>query len=367
MMFAKLIKVLLASAVLSGTVFAQSMDDAIAGLTSKLSKTIVAKGRKKLAIIDFADLQGRPTELGRFLAEQLAVELVNAEGVSLVDRANIKNILAEHKLSEEGLVNPENAKKLGQFAGVDAILIGTVTSLDDNIVLTVKAISTETAEVVAAAKATFSKTKEVVQLSNHSTTSSTTSASPNGAVSDSSNIEPPVLATKEIGDLKVILKNIRKVQDGYKQLIKCEFEFMNCNLNENIIIAANGTEGSLRPRIQLLDSNGTTLGVDSLNGLPLVMVKFGGDPSAIANRINHGGMRVEVNSFGGWAKNAWGGDFSTIPSSKSIRVTMLFNNQGDQLHGGSQIDSELVVGTGTENQPANCRLVSFALDGFKLP
>jgi curli biogenesis system outer membrane secretion channel CsgG len=48
----------------------------------------------------------------------------------MVDRANIKSILAEHKLTEEGLVNPANAKKLGEFAGVDAILMGNVTVLD---------------------------------------------------------------------------------------------------------------------------------------------------------------------------------------------------------------------------------------------
>src|SRR5664279_4954421 len=152
------LRLILAGAICITALNAQTLEKEIPAIAGKLSKTLVAKGRKKVAAIDFVDLQGRPTELGRFLAEQLSVELANAEGISVVDRANIKSILAEHKLSEEGLVKPENAKKLGQFAGVDAILIGTVTSLDDSIILTVKAVSTDTAEVVAAGTIKFQNT-----------------------------------------------------------------------------------------------------------------------------------------------------------------------------------------------------------------
>lgn len=47
--------------------------------------------------------------------------MVAAEGITVVDRANINAIMVEHQLTAEGLVKPENAKKLGQFAGVDAI------------------------------------------------------------------------------------------------------------------------------------------------------------------------------------------------------------------------------------------------------
>jgi len=65
-------------------------------------------------------------------------------------------------------VNPANAKKLGEFAGVDTILIGTVTSLDADFVLTVKAISTESARIVAAGRATLSKTPDLQAIANTS-------------------------------------------------------------------------------------------------------------------------------------------------------------------------------------------------------
>src|ERR1035441_7661883 len=127
----------------------------MSGLADKIGKALVAKGCKNVAALDFTDLQGQPTELGRFLVEQLTIEIVATASVSMVDRANIKSILAEHKLTEEGLVNPANAKKLGEFAGVDAILIGNVTALDDGVELMVKGISTASAQIIAAGRIKF--------------------------------------------------------------------------------------------------------------------------------------------------------------------------------------------------------------------
>ena len=150
------------------TAGAQTLDKEMVGLASTLSKSLASQGYKNVAAVDFTDLQGQPTELGRFLSEVLAVEVVSAGGVSVLDRANIKRILAEHKLTEEGLVNPANAKKLGEFAGVDAILIGNVTSLDAGIVLMVKAISTESARIVAAGRVSFPLTADIQQLLNRS-------------------------------------------------------------------------------------------------------------------------------------------------------------------------------------------------------
>ena len=70
--------------------------------------------------------------------------------------------MAENKMSVSGLVNPENAKKLGMFSGVDAMLFGTITPVGTNINVTVKIITTETAEIVGGAKAQF-KSDDTVQ------------------------------------------------------------------------------------------------------------------------------------------------------------------------------------------------------------
>jgi len=145
--------------------FAETFDDSIANLAGNVAAGISKSSSKKVSVVDFTDLQGHANELGRFVAEELSVALVNAgKGFSVMDRANLNRLLDEHKLTAQGLVNPENAKKLGQFSGVDAIVIGNVTAFETSVTITAKVISTETTEVIAAAKVSAPKSSEINQL-----------------------------------------------------------------------------------------------------------------------------------------------------------------------------------------------------------
>src|ERR1035437_9384467 len=231
---------------------AQTLDQEISVLAGKLSKALAAQGFKHVAAVDFTDLQGQPTELGRFLSEQLTVEIVATASVSMVDRANIKSILAEHKLTEEGLVNPANAKKLGEFAGVDAILMGNVTVLDDGIVLMVKAISTSSAQIVAAGRIKFPKTSEIQQLFNRSVSGSagvsTSVPVAAGERRGASYDDASAIATKDFGSLRVLLKSVMpmKLKDKYGQVLngmRCSFEFINRETQRPIVIGVNAMAG----------------------------------------------------------------------------------------------------------------------------
>ncbi len=145
-------------------VLAQDMDTELSNLADKLASQIKEQGKKKVAVIDFSGLDGNASELGRYVSEQLTVDLVmDRKDFSVLDRANLKKILDEHKLSSSGLVDPDNAKKLGQFAGVDALILGTITPKNQSVSVTAKVITTDTAEIVGAGKATF-KTDSNVEL-----------------------------------------------------------------------------------------------------------------------------------------------------------------------------------------------------------
>jgi len=379
------------------------MDREITGLSDKLSKALVSKGRKKVAPIDFVDLQGRPTELGRFLAEQLSVELVNAEGISVVDRANIKSILAEHKLTEEGLVKPENAKQLGQFAGIDAFLIGTVTPMDDTVVLTVKAVSTETAEVIAAGKASFKKTSEIQQLLNRgvSANGSDKSGSPAATAFTAtapSAVEPNAIVTKEMDTLRCTLLRVMPLKGGKPQRrrsileapdvsgllpampgdeskkqekqvvigITCAFEFVNLDLAKAVSLACNakavqGERNNYITKGTLTDSNGNLWQLYGTKGVPIIACGCEESTSRIVSLLRTG--ESDLNSAHGFAergylntaqygRNVWTGDFVTIDPGKSIRVTLTYTcvAENGQMRGDGSLPSsfafetELIVG-----------------------
>lgn len=359
-----------------------SLDHEMSGLAAKISKSLVTQGYKNVAALDFTDLQGQPIELGRFLSEELAVEIVSTGGVSMVDRANIKSILAEHKLTEAGLVDPANAKKLGEFAGVDAILIGNVTMLDDGIILMVKAIATSSAKIVAAGRIKFPKTSEIQQLLNRGISSNGTLSTTSTAGSGPSYQDANAIATKDIGSLRVVLKSVLpmkvKDQSGLSvNGIRCTLEFINLETQRPIVVAMNAVERSRDGlivigkylRSSLVDENGAEWRLRNADVAGISIVGAGQknihqdyDPSEIGIALS---KRNDLNSdedtqFKGTSSESrytfiFGSTTEMSPGQRLTVTMSFFQDVGQATHVVPtvfQITSEIVVGisrTGTKN------------------
>ena len=81
-------------------VSAGTYEEELQGLSLKIAKNIERSGKRTVAVVDFTDLQGNVTELGRFIAEELSTNLVSLKkGFRVIDRLHLKSIIAEHKLS----------------------------------------------------------------------------------------------------------------------------------------------------------------------------------------------------------------------------------------------------------------------------
>lgn len=144
---------------------AQGYDQQLKVLAAPLSERLASSGKKNVAVVDFTDLTGNTTELGRFLAEELSVDLAMvAKGFRVIDRTHLKAILQENKLAATGVIDPQTARKLGQIAGVEALVTGTVTPFGDSVRLTVKVLDTATAEMLTATNTDIPKTKAVEEL-----------------------------------------------------------------------------------------------------------------------------------------------------------------------------------------------------------
>jgi len=144
---------------------AVAYEQEIATQAQAIAETLEGSETKTLAVVDFTDLQGNVTELGRFLAEELSISLAGlGQGFEVVDRTHLRELLAEHKLSATGLIDPSTVRELGRIAGVDALVTGTVTPLGDSVRLAVKALDTESARVVTSATANIPKTHAIEDL-----------------------------------------------------------------------------------------------------------------------------------------------------------------------------------------------------------
>lgn len=134
-------------------------------LSHDLAAQLGARGAKKVAVVDFTDLRGDVNELGRFLAEELSVALDQAaEGFQVIDRTRLQVVFAEHRLGASGLIAPEDAKRLGQLVGADVLVSATMTPFGESVRLSVKALETETAALVASSRGDVPRTGAVEEL-----------------------------------------------------------------------------------------------------------------------------------------------------------------------------------------------------------
>lgn len=134
-------------------------------LTRKLEKA----GVKSVAVVDFFDLKGRETELGRFLADELSAAMVATDSpVKVIDRLRLATILKERKLSATGLLDEDNARKVGRIAGVDVLITGRLTSFDEVVRVSLVGLRVPSAEVLVSEPAEVPRTPRIAELESRS-------------------------------------------------------------------------------------------------------------------------------------------------------------------------------------------------------
>lgn len=151
--------------VLSVVPAASAYQQEVKAIAAQSAEALARGERKRVAVVDFTDLQGNASELGRFLAEEVSVALaLSAPSLEVIDRTHLKAIVQEHKLSATGLIDPLTARKLGQIAGVEALVTGTITPFGDSIRLAAKVLDTSTARMLAASTVDIPRTKTTDEL-----------------------------------------------------------------------------------------------------------------------------------------------------------------------------------------------------------
>lgn len=327
---------LLSQAFVSG----EDMDKELATLAEKLAMAIKDAGKKKIAALDFTDLQGDSSELGRYVAEQLTVNMVMAKrDFAVLDRANLKRILSEHKLTASGLVDPVNAKKLGQFSGVDALILGTIVPKGQKMALTAKVITTDTAEIVGAAKSEFPSDETVQQLLSQV-------AKAESSAPDSDDTRSKSKISKTFSDLTVTLESIKGMQDG-KVLVN--FLFQNKNTKKAIGVAVYaydswGSSSSLRSSLIGGDGTECTSHSDDLTGLKALRTK----PSQLT--IIQPGREINVS-----LKYSPNRRFSENLASARLQAELVVNHDYNESHYANYRTDKDVL-------PPHCQVENLVLD-----
>lgn len=218
--------VLFISPVYATTDFDKEIDQ----LSGNLAEKIAAAGKKKIAVVDFTDLDGSVTELVRFLAEEFSTALAGTgKGFTVVDRIHLKTLLKEHNLSSTGLIDQNTIRQLGKIAGVDALVTGSLTPLGESVRINVKVLDIETAAVIEANRGNIAMTDAIKDLMGKGIISPTSPAS--------GNISTPISRTR--------VETVQKIEEQ-----NFVFEAIDCkvsgkNVTFSLLITNKDKDGEL--------------------------------------------------------------------------------------------------------------------------
>jgi TolB-like protein len=142
-------------------VSSKEMDAQIDSLAAQIINGLSARKINKIALIEFSNLEGSVTGLGKYMAEELTTRLFRTGRFQVVERRLMNKIMEEQKLSATGLVDEKTASKFGRILGADALAIGTIAELNTSVKINARLIAAETGAVFAVASVQIPMSKEI--------------------------------------------------------------------------------------------------------------------------------------------------------------------------------------------------------------
>ena len=121
----------------------------IALVAKQLSEQDRGGPKRRIAVVDFSDINGQILPAGSVIAELLIGELFRTGRYDIVERKLMSSVLEQHKLNMTGLVDESTARKVGKLLGADYIVTGTVIDLGTAMNVNARTISIETGSIEA--------------------------------------------------------------------------------------------------------------------------------------------------------------------------------------------------------------------------
>jgi TolB-like protein len=122
----------------------------LSGITNQILDAF--KGNQKtvtLAILDFANVDGKQSVLGRYLVEQTSNYLFRNSEIKIVERGQIEKVIKELDFNMSGYVSDESAVQIGHMLGANAVAVGTITRVGSKISVNIKIVETESAALLS--------------------------------------------------------------------------------------------------------------------------------------------------------------------------------------------------------------------------
>lgn len=129
------------------SLFSQNFDTELEQVAKRMAQKLSVKNNMNIAVYPFYNNKKKKTDLSVLVSEDFTNYLNNYNKTfKIIDRAYLEEMMEEHQLNEEGLIDPATAKQFGMIIAADAYITGKVHVFANTIRLNLVAINTQTGE-----------------------------------------------------------------------------------------------------------------------------------------------------------------------------------------------------------------------------
>ncbi len=195
-----------------------SLSSQLEKLTNQIISSLDQNKKNKIAIMEFVNMQGKVSNLGKYISEELTTRLYLTGKFEVIERQLLDKIIEEQKISMSGMIDESSAVELGRVLGVDAIASGTITDLGTSVKVNARLISAESGKLFSVASVEIPKNDKVkILLSQSVATTAVAGATASGSGAAEKTVKPA-------GTNPVVTKN------GFR------FELLNTSVDGERII-----------------------------------------------------------------------------------------------------------------------------------
>lgn len=128
-----------------------------AGLDSSGRAKAEPANKLTLAVLPFHDKSEDPSlkGAGESVADFVAIELGLDPTFTLVERARLAEVMQEMRLNSLGIMDPNDAARVGRLLGASHVVMGTIARLGESRVLTARIVRVESGQIVGGSAENF--------------------------------------------------------------------------------------------------------------------------------------------------------------------------------------------------------------------
>ncbi len=123
----------------------------------------LASARPQVAVLETVVAAGMDKTVAAPITDKLIEELVNSGKYTVIDRANMEQVLREKEFQlSSGVVRNEEVRQAGEYLGADLVMVANASRVGSTYVISAKMIDVVTGEIVAQASSEQKGTIDVV-------------------------------------------------------------------------------------------------------------------------------------------------------------------------------------------------------------